>query len=1010
MRTIVHWYWERFVIAVLLVLIGTCPDVGARLQSKVVKPPRVGPSPPVRTLVMPQAYAAKAVASGLMHRGLAASKQVAFSSSWTVWRNSTNQTPIFWQFNQPQSAAAKRSTAVEPETDVLQFITENATLFRLRDPASELVHRTTRRDRTGRAHVQLEHRYLGVPIWGSSIVGHWSAEQGLYAINGRYQPSPDYITQINPSIARETAINRALGDLELQRQIKRLSPKMQDLLNYRGPEAKLYLWSARLNEPVRLTWNVEIRPNMRERWYYFVDAHSGQVLDHYLASPSDGPAIGRGVDLHGNVLNLHTYEKDGLFCLIDGSREGFDSDTGNGALMTLNAGYTDLEKAEVIFSFDNTFTDPVAVSAHANMGRIYEYFLQNHGRRGIVGDGTEMISVVHVTEDGKSMENASWNGTFISYGDGGDAFKPFAGALDVAAHEMAHGIIEHTVNLEYRFQSGALNESFADIFGAMVDDEDWLIGEDITNKAYFPSGALRDLRDPHNGAGRGGNGWQPAHMDEYVELDSDVDNGGVHVNSGIPNRAAYLVAEAIGRKKTAQIYYRILEAQYLTSRSQFVDCRLAAERAARDLFGDGSPEEDAVSRAYDAVGIIVEEPSETPSGPLVDPGKHWIATVAAELNGDNSLWMVKPTLDALEGKEGWEYITQLTTTQVFAGTGRAITAPVNGDYLLFIDSDNNLRGINADGSDETVINADGDWSSIALSPNGNRLVATTVYDEPFIYYFDLERENSRRIELYHPTTQDGIRQQIARHADALQWDATGTYVIYDVFNSLPGIGVEAIDFWTVNMLDPTGEAIWSIFPPQPVGVQIGNPSLSSTILSDGTIDDCRLLYERVDGRNARTEIRVKDFCTGEEGVLYTFADPVFTFPGFINGDREIVFEYWLNEDGIDVAHLFRLSLTDNGFSPLGDPLLFVAYSRSPKTIILASTASDAIILPTPPSANPDFDGDGIVGIGDFLLFVDQFGLSQGDAGYNARFDLDGDGIIGIGDFLIFVNAFGKEGS
>ena len=1006
MKTKVHWYWERFVIAVLLVLAGTCLDVEARTQGKVVKPPRVGPPPLIRTLAMPQAYTAKAVASGGLRRGLAASKQVASSAMWTVWRDQANQTPIFLQFNQPQSAAAKRSTTVAPEAHVLQFITENATLFRLRDPSSELVHRATRRDRTGRAHVQLEHRYLGVPIWGSSIVGHWSAEQGLYAVNGRYQPSPAYITQVEPSIAREVAIDQALGDLGLQRQIKRLSPKMQDLLNYRGPEAKLYLWSARLDEPVRLTWNVEIRPNMRERWYYFVDAHSGQVLDHYLASPSDGPAIGRGVDLHGNVLNLHTYEKDGLFCLIDGSREGFDLNTGNGALATLNAVYTDLNKAELITSFDNTFTDPVAVSAHDNMARTYEYFLKNHGRRGIFPDGRSIHSVIHVTEDGEPVDNAFWNGVLMGFGDGRDKFKPLAGALDVAAHEMTHGIIEHTVNLEYRFQSGALNESFCDIFGAMVDDDDWLMGEDIVNRAYFPSGAMRNLRNPHNGEGPDGNGWQPAHMDEYVELDSDDDNGGVHVNSGIPNRAAYLVAEAIGRKKTAQIYYRILEARYLTPRSQFVDCRLAAERAARDLFGDGSPEVDAVSRAYNTVGIIVEEPPETPSGPLADPGKHWIATVAAELNGDNSLWMVKPTLDALEDKEGREYITQLTTTQVFSGTGGVITAPVNGDYLLFIDSDNNLRGINADGSDETVINADGDWGSIALSPNGNRLVATTVYDEPFIYYFDLEHETSRRIKLYHPTTQDGIRQQIVRHADALQWDATGTYVIYDVFNSLGQAG-GTIDFWTVNMLDPTGEAIWPLFPPQPEGVQIGNPSLSSTILPDGTIDDCRLLYERIDQRNARTEIRVKDFCTGREGVLYTFVDPVVTFPGFINGDREIVFEYWLNEDGNDVAHLFRLPLTDSGFSPLGEPLLFVPYSQSPKTFILASTASDAIILPTPSPANPDFDGDGVIGFADFLLFVAYFGLSQGDEGYDARFDLDGDGTIGFGDFLVFVNAFGK---
>ena len=83
----------------------------------------------------------------------------------------------------------------------------------------------------------------------------------------------------------------------------------------------------------------------------------------------------------------------------------------------------------------------------------------------------------------RSMENAYWNGVFIAYGDGGEMFGPLASALDVAAHEMTHGIIERTVNLEYRFQSGALNESFADIFAAMVDDDDWSMGEDIANKA-----------------------------------------------------------------------------------------------------------------------------------------------------------------------------------------------------------------------------------------------------------------------------------------------------------------------------------------------------------------------------------------------------------------------------------------------------------------------------------------------------------------------------------------------
>ena len=300
------------------------------------------------------------------------------------------------------------------------------------------------------------------------------------------------------------------------------------------------------------------------------------------------------------------------------------------------------------------------------------------------------------------------------------------------------------------------------------------------------------------------------------------------------------------------------------------------------------------------------------------------------------------------GATAGKYIFQLTTTQVFAGTGRAITAPVNSDFLIFVDSDNNLRWINADGSDEDVIDDAGDWHSIALSPDGSRLVATTTYDEPVIWYLDFESdENWRQIWLYQPTTQEGIHQDIARYADVLQWDATGTHVIYDVFNSLPGPSGETIDFWTVNVLEPTSPTIWPRFPPQPEGVQISSPSLSSAIRPDGTIDDCRLLYERLDDLNELTEVRVMDFCTGEEGVLSTLAGPVFTFPGFINGDREVVFEWWTVEEGVDTSHLWRQPLTDGGFSSLGEPLLFVPNSRSSLTFILASAASSEVMPPHP---------------------------------------------------------------
>ena len=936
-------YRKTLLTGALSALLAMSPGE-ARTPAGAAKPTRDSPPPPMRALALPDPGVGNP----------ASSKRAPSSAPWTMWRDGAHQTPVFVQFHQLGGPSPKRLAAASPEAEVLRFITENAELFRLRDPSAELVHRATRRDRRGAEHVHLEHRYLGVPVWGSSIVGHWSAERGLYAINGRYGPTPDHITGVEPSVTREAAVERALGDPAVKGAMEPMRPETRALLGYRGPEADLYLWSARLDEPVRLTWSVEIRPNAIERWHCFVDAHSGRVLDRYMSSPSDGPVIGRGVDLHDRALDLRTLELDELFYLIDVSRTSLDYEnleleelTETGALLTLDALNTDVEKLEPITSADNEFADATAVSAHANMERVYEYFLENHDRRGIAGDGSSMISVVHVTEDGQPMENAYWNGVFIAYGDGGEVFSPLAGALDVAAHEMTHGIIEATVNLEYRFQSGALNESFADIFGVMVDDEDWLVGEDIVNEDYFASGAMRDLRDPHNGDTPGGPGWQPAHMDEYLELPEDDDNGGVHINSGIPNRAAYLLAEAIGREKAARIYYRILEASYLTARSQFVDCRLAAERAALDLFGEDSPEVDAVSRAYDAVGISLEpappeeEPETPPPSETAGPGAHWTAAVAAGPDGDNSLWLIKPTAEVDPGRES---MTQLTTTQVFARTGHAITAPVKADFLLFIDSDNNVRFIGADGSDETVIDDEGDVSSIALSPDGRRLVATTVYEDSSIYYYDLEEpDNNRRIHLYHRTTQDGILQPIARYADALQWDATGNYVIYDAFNSLPGPAGETIDFWTVNVLDPIGEALWSVFPPQPPGVHIGNPSLSSAIRPDGTLDDCRLLYERLDERDESTEIRVLDGCSGEEGVLYATAAWTPTFPGFTNGDREVIFEEWVTEDGVDRPYLWRLPVAADGLSSAGERRPFAPDLHFPKTVIFAD---DDLVLGT----------------------------------------------------------------
>ena len=144
-----------------------------------------------------------------------------------------------------------------------------------------------------------------------------------------------------------------------------------------------------------------------------------------------------------------------------------------------------------------------AVSARNNASICYDYYRTTFNRNSLNNKGGNIVSVINITdEDGKGMDNAYWNGEYMGYGNGGQAFKPLAIALDIAGHEMTHGVIENTARLEYRNQSGALNESFADIFGALIDRYDWTLGEDVVKSSVFPSGALRSLENPNQGGPR----------------------------------------------------------------------------------------------------------------------------------------------------------------------------------------------------------------------------------------------------------------------------------------------------------------------------------------------------------------------------------------------------------------------------------------------------------------------------------------------------------------------------
>jgi hypothetical protein len=251
----------------------------------------------------------------------------------------------------------------------------------------------------------------------------------------------------------------------------------------------------------------------------------------------------------------------------------------------------------------NSVVQGAAVDAHYNLGLVYEYYKNNFNRNSYDNAGAALKSAVHY---GSSYNNAYWDGVEMVYGDGdGTTFKALSAALDVVGHEYTHAVTEKTANLEYRSQSGALNESMSDIFGYLIEGvvSDYQMGEDCYTP-NTPGDALRDLRTPTLYD-------QPDNMSGYVTLPEteNGDWGGVHTNSGITNKAFYLLASTINdNSKTSKIYYRALTT-YLTPTSQFADARTSLLQSATDLYAANGSEYNAIASAFTQVGIGGTVPS-----------------------------------------------------------------------------------------------------------------------------------------------------------------------------------------------------------------------------------------------------------------------------------------------------------------------------------------------------------------------------------------------------------------
>lgn len=257
--------------------------------------------------------------------------------------------------------------------------------------------------------------------------------------------------------------------------------------------------------------------------------------------------------------------------------------------------------------------DAAVDEAYAGLGATHAFWLEVFDRVSIDGAGLPLDATVHYGQD---YDNAYWDGRRMVFGDGDDeVFRRFTVALEVIGHELAHGVTQYTADLTYQGQSGALNESISDVFGSLVaqyaagqtaEQASWLIGEGLFTDAV-QGDALRSMRAPGTAYDDPvlGKDPQPATMSGFV--DTTLDAGGVHTNSGIPNHAFFLAARAIGGPAwvgAGAVWWDALTSAEVTASIDFAGFATVTVDAAGRRFGDGSAEQTAVRQAWQQVGVL----------------------------------------------------------------------------------------------------------------------------------------------------------------------------------------------------------------------------------------------------------------------------------------------------------------------------------------------------------------------------------------------------------------------
>jgi Zn-dependent metalloprotease len=467
-------------------------------------------------------------------------------------------------------------------------------------------------DELGFTHEKFVQTFDGIPLEGAEYILH---SKGGIVKKSNGTIIPDFSAVSKPEIKAENAVKAAVKHInakEYSWENAAAEATLKKLKN--DPNASYYpkpelIFTKLVGNEYRLVYKIEINalePVVRKDVY--VDAFTGNVIlsvNKLHFTDTEGTAKTR---YSGTQKITTTKVSNNLFNLRESGRCGIE--TYNMKETTRYENAVDFTDEDNVWDNANEAKDEIAGDAHWGSEMTYDYYLQKHNRKSFDNNNSKILSYVHYD---KNFANAFWNGTVMTYGDGdGDRFGPMV-SIDIIAHEITHGVTEHSANLIYLNESGALNESFSDIFGVAVDffakgsSANFEIGEEIDLRN---SGGIRSMSDPKKKRN------PSTYKGQFWEF-TGFDNGGVHINSGVQNYWFYLLCVGgkgkndkgheydvapIGMEKAAKIAYRNLTV-YLTQTSVYTDAREGSLQAAADLYGECSPEYYAVANAWFAVGV-----------------------------------------------------------------------------------------------------------------------------------------------------------------------------------------------------------------------------------------------------------------------------------------------------------------------------------------------------------------------------------------------------------------------